>query len=116
MLQSFYASIPYDLPHKKQRDESYFHSLFYLIFSLMGQFVRTEVKSATGRADAIVETDDTVYVFEFKMDDKATTQQALEQINSNGYLIPYRADSRQVVKIGAVFNRKKGLLAGWDTE
>jgi hypothetical protein len=113
-LQSFYASIPYDLPHKKQRDESYFHSLFYLIFSLMGQFVQTEVKSATGRADAVVKTADAIYVFEFKMDDKATAKQALEQIEDKGYLIPYRSDNRKLVKIGAAFDREKGLLTEWE--
>jgi hypothetical protein len=48
--------ISYDMPHKKKRDESYFQSLFYLVFSLMGQFVQTEVKSATGRSDAVVKT------------------------------------------------------------
>ncbi|MDR0687373.1 MAG: ATP-binding protein [Prevotellaceae bacterium] len=116
MLQAFYASIPYDLPHKKQRNESYYHSLFYLIFSLMGQFVQAEVKSATGRADAVVKTSGAVYVFEFKMDDKATAKQALEQIDAKGYLIPYQADGRELVKIGAAFNRKKGLLTEWKSE
>ncbi|MDR0612937.1 MAG: ATP-binding protein [Dysgonamonadaceae bacterium] len=115
MLQAFCASIPYDLPRKKQRDESYFQSLFYLIFSLMGQFVQTEVKSAVGRADAVVKTAGAIYVFEFKMDDTATAKQALEQIEAKSYLIPYQAEGREIVKIGAAFNRKKGLLTGWET-
>lgn len=112
MLQAFCASIPYDLPRKKQRDESYFQSLFYLIFSLMGQFVQTEVKSAVGRADAVVKTAGTIYVFEFKMDD--TAKQALEQIETKSY--PLSAEGREIVKIGAAFNRKKGLLTKWETE
>ncbi|MDR0681183.1 MAG: ATP-binding protein [Dysgonamonadaceae bacterium] len=116
LLQAFYASIPYDLPRKKQRDESYFHSLFYLIFSLMGQFVQTEVKSATGRADAVVKTAGAVYVFEFKLDDQATAQQALEQIENKGYLIPYLPDNLTLVKIGAAFNREKGLLTEWEAK
>lgn len=116
MLQAFYASIPYDLPHKKQRDESYFQSLFYLIFSLMGQFVQTEVKSATGRADAVVKTAGAIYIFEFKMDDKATAKQVLEQIETKDYLIPYQSDTRCIVKIGAAFNREKGLMTEWEAK
>ena len=45
---------------------------FYLIFKLSLPFVtNTEVRSAAGRADAVVETDDAVYVFEFKLDGSA---------------------------------------------
>jgi hypothetical protein len=80
----------------------------------MGQQVHSEVKSARGRSDAVVKTVDAIYVFEFKMDDRATAKQALEQIDARGYLIPYAADGRRLVKIGATFNRKKGLLTGWE--
>ena len=68
-----------------------------------------------GRADAVVKTAGTMYVFEFKMDDTATAKQALEQIEAKSYLIPYQAEGREIVKIGAAFNRKKGLLTGWET-
>ncbi len=54
---------------------------------LPGQFVETEVRSARGRADAVVKTKDTVYVFEFKLN--GTAEEALRQITEKGYLIPY---------------------------
>ncbi|MDR1633171.1 MAG: ATP-binding protein, partial [Dysgonamonadaceae bacterium] len=113
MLTAYYASIPYDLIEKKNKNERYFQSLFYTLFSLIGQFVQTEVKSANGRSDAVVKTTDSIYVFEFKMDDQATAEQALKQIDDKSYLIPYTTDGRKLVKIGATFNRDEGLLKDW---
>jgi len=79
----------------------------------MGQFIQPEVKSAGGRSDAVVKTADSIYVFEFKMDDNATVKQALQQIDSNDYLLPYQSDGRRLVKIGAVFNKDKGALTDY---
>ena len=64
LLRAYYAAIPYDLEDNKDKDEKYYQLIFYLLFTNMGQFVNTEVKSAKGRADAVVKTADSIYVFE----------------------------------------------------
>jgi hypothetical protein len=110
-MRAFYASIPYDMAGGK--NERYYQFVFYLLFSLMGQFVQTEVKSARGRADAVVKTADTVYVFEFKMSGNGTAEDALEQIDGKGYPIPYTADGRKIVKIGAEFSEEERGLSRW---
>jgi hypothetical protein len=112
-LQAFYASIPYDLTEKRHKNERYFQMLFYLVFALMGQYLQTEVKSAKGRADAVVKTQDAVFVFEFKMDANATAEDAIKQIDDKGYLIPYQTEGKNLVKIGAEFNQDKGELTRW---
>jgi hypothetical protein len=71
------------------------------------------VKTATGRADAVIKTEKTVYVFEFKMATQGTAEEALEQIDAQGYLLPYTADERQLVKIGAEFGEKERGLVRW---
>ncbi|MDR0574827.1 MAG: ATP-binding protein [Tannerella sp.] len=109
-IRAFFASIPYDL---SDRTERYYQLVFYLIFTLMGQFIRTEVKGARGRADAVVETADTIYVFEFKMEENASAEKALEQIDNKGYLIPYTADGRKLVKVGAEFSAEERILSRW---
>jgi hypothetical protein len=109
-MRAFFASIPYDL---SDRTERHYQLVFYLIFTLMGQLVQTEVKSARGRADAVVKTDDTIYVFEFKMEENATAEKALEQIDNKGYLIPYTADGRQLMKVGAEFSAEERTLSRW---
>lgn len=85
--------------------------VFYLLFKLLGQFIHTEVQSARGRADAVVETADAVYVFEFKL--YGTAEEALAQIDEKGYLIPYTADGRRLVKIGVQFSAEERNLDRW---
>ena len=112
-LQAFFADIPYDAIEQKNRNEQYYQHVFYLLFTLMGQFVQTEVKSNKGRADAVVKTADHIYVFEFKMDDNATAEDALAQINSKDYAIPYIADHRKLVKIGVEFSQTERGVKCW---
>lgn len=106
--RSFFASIPNDLENKT---EKHYQTIFYLLFRLMGQYVDSEVKSAVGRADVVVKLQDAVYVFEFKYD--GTPEEALAQIDSKQYAIPYRADGRRVVKIGVNFDSSTRTIGGW---
>jgi hypothetical protein len=112
-LKAFFADIPYDAIKQKHRDEQYYQHVFYLLFTLMGQFVQTEVKNNKGRADAVVKTANNIYVFEFKMDDNATAEDALAQINSKDYVIPYTADYRKLVKIGVEFSQTEKDVKRW---
>jgi hypothetical protein len=56
---------------------------------------------------------DAVYVFEFKLGRGGTAEEALEQIDRKGYLLPYRADGRKLVKAGVVFDTEKRTLGEW---
>ena len=112
-LKAFFADIPYDAIEQKNRNEQYYQHVFYLLFTLMGQFVQTEVKNNKGRADAVVKTADNIYVFEFKMDDNATAEDALAQINSKDYAIPYISDHRKIVKIGVEFSQTEKGIKQW---
>ena len=82
--RSFFSSIPYDLENNQ---EKHYQTIFYLLFRLMGQYVDVEVKNAIGRADVVIKMPDAIYVFEFKVD--GTPEEALAQINSKQYAIPY---------------------------
>ena len=88
----------------------------YLVFALMGQFVQTEVHCATGRADAVVITADTVYIFEFKLNSSGSAEDALTQIKKNGYAAQYKADGKKVVLIGAGFEEEKRTIKEWKVE
>ncbi|MDR1154209.1 MAG: PD-(D/E)XK nuclease domain-containing protein, partial [Bacteroidales bacterium] len=112
-LKAFFADIPYDAIKLEHRDEQYYQHVFYLLFTLLGQFVETEVKNNKGRADAVVKTAGNIYIFEFKMDDNATAEDALKQINSKDYAIPYSADHRKTVKIGVEFSQIEKGVKRW---
>jgi hypothetical protein len=113
MLQAYFATIEYDAIPKKLHREKFYQFVFWQLFTLMGQFIQTEVKNNKGRADAVVKTTDSIYVFEFKMDDNATAEDALAQINSKDYAIPYTADHRKLVKIGVEFSQTEKGVKRW---
>ncbi|MGP1601591.1 AAA family ATPase [Treponema sp.] len=96
---------PYSLATKNDtamRERDY-QIAFYILFSLMGQFTQTEVVSSKGRADCVVHTLDTVYVFEFKLMENATPEEAIRQIKEKSYGEPYRMSGKKVMLIGAAF-------------
>jgi hypothetical protein len=111
-LRAFFAGIPYELNNK---EEKHYQTVFYLLFKLMGQFIEVEQRSAIGRADAVVITDDSVFVFEFKLTENATAEEAVKQIDDKSYLIPFTAGGKKLVKVGAAFNAKERTLDKWKT-
>ena len=108
-MQSFLAGMPNDLENKT---EKHYQTIIYLIFSLLGYHIRTEEKSAVGRADAVCWTQDSIYVFEFKVGSTAET--ALKQIDDKGYMIPYRfEDGKRLVKVGVNISTATRTIDGW---
>lgn len=107
-LRAFFAGVPYELNDQTER---HYQVIFYLVFKLLGQFIETEVRSAFGRADAVVKTTDRIYVFEFKLN--GSLDEALSQIDDKGYLIPYTVDGRQLVKVGASFDPATRNIGEW---
>ncbi|MDO4510786.1 MAG: AAA family ATPase, partial [Bacteroidales bacterium] len=115
-LRSYIAKIPYDIITKeeweeKESREAFYKLLFYMAFSMLNAIVDTEVKSILGRADVVIETDDDVFVLELKVDD--SVDNALAQINSKGYAIPYEADGRRLTKCGVSISSAARNITHW---
>ena len=109
LMRSFISSIPYNA---ERQDEAHYKTIFYLIFRIASEFcVRTEECSAAGRCDALIETEDAVFLFEFKFEGSA--ESALRQIDDKGYAIPYEAGEKAVIKIGANFDKSCRTLDRW---
>ena len=116
LTKALMASIPYDsLPPDRLflREQNYQTSI-YLIFSLMGEYVRTEVHSSQGRSDVEVETADSIYIFEFKVGGKP--QDAIAQIKETGYADKHKASNKNIFLIGATISRNKRTLGKWMVE
>ena len=107
---ALFARLPY--PADEKAVEQNFQNVIYIVFMLLGQYTFTEIHSAKGRADCIVETEDYVYIFEFKRDKSA--EEALQQIEDMGYAKPYAADQRKLLKIGVNFDSKERSINGWE--
>ena len=115
-MQAFLAGLPYVEGFKKKLEavavaEGFYEYTFYLIFNMLNLFARTQVKCHGGRIDMVVLMPATTYVFELKMHESA--RQALEQINTNGYALPYQTDGRRVVRVGLHFDLDSRTLDEW---
>jgi hypothetical protein len=115
-IRALFAGIPYSTADGGTRNEDFYQSVLFLLFRLLGQYSQMEVASARGRADLVVTAPDTIYVFEFKMMNSGTAEDALKQINEKGYAIPYEVGTRKVVKIGAEFSEEERTLKRWIIE
>ena len=115
-MQAYLAGVPYVEGFKeKLKDvanrEGFYEYTMYLIFSMLNVYVRTQVKCAGGKVDMVVWMPDTTYVFELKTND--TAENALRQIDSKAYALPYQAQGRQVVKVGVRFNAETRVPEEW---
>lgn len=108
-MKAYLAGIPNDLENKS---EKHYQTIIYLIFSLLGYYIATEVKSATGRADAVCHTDNAIFVFEFKVDGSA--EEALKQIDEKGYMLPYKfEEGKSLVKVGVNISSASRTVDSW---
>nr|WP_315314818.1 ATP-binding protein [Treponema denticola] len=117
-MQAIIAGVPYDnLPKDKLKlREQNYQTAVYLIFKLMGQFVQTEIHCAKGRADCIVHTKDSIYIFEFKLMSAGTAEDAIVQIKENGYAAQFKTSSKKIILIGSSFNEEERTIGEWKTE
>ncbi|MCD8301621.1 MAG: PD-(D/E)XK nuclease domain-containing protein, partial [Prevotellaceae bacterium] len=84
----------------------------YVVFKMMGFYTQVERATSQGRIDVVVQTKDYVYVMELKVDTPAG--EALAQIDSKGYALPYSAEGRKVFKIGVNFSSDARRIAEWE--
>lgn len=107
-MRAYLAGIPDVEGFKKKlaevsNYEGFYEYTFYLIFSMLNVYARTQVKCAGDEIDVVVEMPGTTYVFELKVN--GTAQEALGQIDRKGYATPYLTEGCKVVKVGIQFDR-----------
>lgn len=109
-MEVFFAGIPYDVHHK---NESNFQNIFFAIFKLLGYNTAAESRTSDGRIDAVVETEQFIYLFEFKLNRDDT---ALKQIVDKEYFKRYLFHKQRIILVGANFDTETGKLSGWQHE
>ena len=111
-LQSFFADTPYELVKDL---ELHYQNVLFIVFKLVGFYVKAEYHTSEGRVDLVLQTDKYTYVMEFKFD--STAEEALRQINEKHYARPFEADTtRTLYKIGINFSSKTRNIEKWLVE
>ena len=110
-LQSFFADTPYELV----RDlELHYQNVLFIVFKLVGFYVKAEYHTSQGRVDLVLQTDKFIYVMEFKLE--GTAEEALRQINEKHYAKPFESDERTLFKIGVNFSVETRNIEKWVAE
>ncbi len=120
IIQTMFHALPAELFEKKDKDgkskpvgENFYHAIIYLIFNLLGVKMHAEVAIKGGIIDALVETAEHVYLFEFKKDQ--SPELAIEQIKTNQYFGKYLLSNKIIHLVGVRFSlAERGIDAEKD--
>jgi len=109
LLRAYFAVIPHQL--RESANEAYFHSLFQMVFTLIGIEMLSERSTIDGRIDGVIEFSDKLYIIEFKFARKGTVatlvKRALKQIKDKEYANAYTTKNKQIYLVGVGFLEKK---------
>jgi len=112
VVNSILASIPYT--HIANQDESYYHTIFYLMVSASGVLIHTEVLTSIGRIDIAVEFKEKVFIIELKCNQSA--EKAITQIKEKRYFDKYSNSGKDILLIGINFDTSKRNITDWKFE
>ena len=121
-LEILLSDISYHLIPRKKRNkqsefevwEGYFQTIIYLVTSFMGFHVQSEITKHKGRLDLLVETDDFLYIMEFKLDEPS--KNAIQQIKDRQYAAAYKNSSKTVYLVGIGFSKEERNVEEWKAE
>ena len=107
-MQIFLAGVPYELVRD---DENYYQTVVYLLCRLIGFYTQAEFHTSYGRIDMVLQTNDYIYIFEFKIDLPAKV--GAKQIEERDYALPFAADPRKLFKVAVSFDTQKRNIDEW---
>lgn len=108
-MKDFLYTFPYNLGSNCR--EKHYQTILYSILATLGLNVEAEVTTANGRIDMTVFFKDRIFIFEFKLNKSA--EEALQQINENGYANRFLTDGRPITKIGVSFSTETRNIEQW---
>jgi hypothetical protein len=116
MVQSFLAAVPFmegdrEILASQELREAYYHRLLFIIFSMLHNGARAQVRQAVGMPDIVVTTRQYIYIIEVKLD--STPEAALQQIEEKHYAAPYLTEGKEIVKLGVNFSSERRTIGEW---
>ena len=111
LLQQYLLTIP---QCDNTNYEGHYQQLLFVIFSLLGEYVDVEVRTATGRVDMVMQAFGKLYLFELKLNRSAAA--AMQQINLNDYPARFSQCGLSIVKVGINFDTTTRTVSDWVIE
>ncbi len=110
-LKGMFASVSYEMQMEKEQN---LHNALLILMKLLSLEVTTEYRTSDGRIDLFISTKRYYYIIEIKLD--KTAQEAIDQINSKDYALPFKTDGKIIIKVGVNFSTKSRTLSDWIIE
>jgi hypothetical protein len=122
-FHALFASIPYlwYVKNPMNQYEGYYASVFYCYLTALGIDIIGEDTTNKGRIDLTVKLENQIYIIEFKVIEKKTTEEnhqnaALEQIKNKRYFEKYQSNNVDIYLIGIEFNPQDRNITHFDWE
>lgn len=117
LMELFTAAVA-DLPTRRGGNMEYCYQVaFHAMLRQTGYDVASEQQVIGGRADVTLQTADTAYIFELKMDGgrpwEEAADRALLQIAAKGYPARFLQSGKKVYSVALIFSTERGGVAGY---
>ena len=117
LFKALFARIPYEWHRRNEiaRYEGYYASVFYSSFAALGLEVTVEDSSSRGRLDMAVRAGSQMYLFDFKVLERAGAGSAMMQLRERGYADKYRHLGSPVHLVGVEFSTEARNVARFES-
>ena len=115
VLKSLFAAIPYNNYVKNEIGdyEGYYASVIYTFLSALGFDTVAEDVTNKGRIDLTLKTEESIYIFEFKVD---SGEEAIKQIKERKYWEKYGTEGRKIFLVGINFDSELKNISCFEWE
>ena len=115
-FHAFFSSIPYEWYTKNDLAgyEGYYCSIVYCYFTALGLDVRAEESTNHGQLDMAVTFNETVFIFEFKVNELTQPSRALNQIKQKKYYEKH--NGKKIFLIGIEFSKQDRNITRFEWE
>ena len=116
-FRAIFAGIPMDWHRRNNiaHFEGYYASVFYAALAALGMDLTVEDASSAGRLDLAMRFEGRVYLFEFKVVERAGEGAALRQLAERGYADKYRGSQDPIHLVGIEFSEKLRNISRFET-
>jgi Predicted AAA-ATPase/PD-(D/E)XK nuclease superfamily len=97
-----------------EKYEAYYHAIIHITLTLIGCQIQSEVVTSGGRLDSTIQTADTIYIFEFKIN--RTANYAMSQIKKKQYADKYRSSEKKIIGVAVSLGTKLKGIKEWKQE